>query len=276
MKRLALSLVTALLGLVLPSCLQIETTVHLNKDGSGTIVEEISFGAQMLAMMEQMAALGNPGESPLDDLTSEEKAKERATAMGEGVTFEKAEPLENNGAKGARVTYKFADINKITLSAGDSMQAVMPDAAGAAADAAKDADPVKFTYNDGKLVINVPQPEKEENEEAGPAGDAEEFENTEEGQNPEMEAMVKQMLGDMKIALRVVVEPGISETNATHRDGNTITLMEMNMGELLKNEDALKKLTGIDQSDPKGAMEALKGIPGVKVEANPEVEVTLN
>lgn len=88
-------------------------------------------------------------------------------------------------------------------------------------------------------------------------------------------AMMKQMCGDMKMSLKLAVEPGIGETNATHREGNTITLMEMNMGKIVENPDAMKKLGKMDpKQDPTVAMEALKGIDGIKVEAQKEVTVT--
>ena len=45
---------TDLAALALPSCLQQATTIHLNKDGSGTLVEETTLGAQASAMLEQM------------------------------------------------------------------------------------------------------------------------------------------------------------------------------------------------------------------------------
>ena len=51
MKRILLPFVSLLTALALPSCLQQATTIHLNKDGSGTIVEETTFGAQMAAML---------------------------------------------------------------------------------------------------------------------------------------------------------------------------------------------------------------------------------
>ena len=64
MKKTLLAMASALISLVLPGCFQNETTIHLNKDGSGTLVEETRLGGQMLAMMEQMSALG--GEQAAD------------------------------------------------------------------------------------------------------------------------------------------------------------------------------------------------------------------
>jgi hypothetical protein len=274
MKKTLLALTSVLMTLALPGCFQSETTIHLNKDGSGTLVEETRFGAQMLAMIGQMGAIGGDEKAaapdPMKDLMSAEKAKTRAANLGEGVTFVKAEPSEVGGAKGARVTYAFKDINKLKISAGDSMNALssMP---GAEEKADKNVEPILFSYAGGKLSIKPPQPKKPDAPEAG-AADA----PKPDMDSPEAMAMMKQMCGDMKMSLKLVVDSGIGETNATHREGNTITLVEMNMGKLVENPDAMKKLGKMDpKQDPTVAMEALKGIDGIKVETQKEVTVTV-
>ena len=271
MKKTLLALTSTLMVLALPGCFQSETTIHLNKDGSGTLVEETRFGAQMLEMIGQLGAIGGDDKAakpdPVKDLMSEEKAKTHAAKLGEGVTFVKAEPSELKGAKGARMTYAFKDINKLKISAGDSMNALssMP---GAEAKADKNVEPMVFNYAEGKLSIKMPQPKKPD------APDA--TVKRPEMDNPEAMAMMKQMCSDMKMSVKLVVEPGIGETNATHREGSTITLMEMNMGKLVENADAMKKLAKIDpKEDPTVAMEALKGIDGIKVETQKEVTVTV-
>ncbi len=92
MKRLFLASASALIALVLPGCLQSETTIHLNKDGSGTLVEQTTLGAQMMAMLDQMAAIGgDEGKDPMAEMFSAEKAKAKAATLGDGVTFEKVE-----------------------------------------------------------------------------------------------------------------------------------------------------------------------------------------
>lgn len=279
MKKFLLPMASALAALILPSCFQSETTIRLNKDGSGTLVEETKLGGQMLAMMDQMAAgFGGGGDQakndPVKEMFSEEKAKKRAAELGEGVTFEKSEPVEANGAKGARVTYKFKDINKLKVSTADSAKNMSPmgdmaDMPGAPK--AKKPEPISFAYADGKLTIKMPKPdaddakgeEKPSDEEAGMPG----------MDSPEAEAMMKQMFADMKMSLKVVIEPGIADSNATHKDGDTITLMEMNFGKLIENADAFKKLQKMDQKDPAAAMEALKGVEGVKFEVKEEITV---
>ncbi len=271
MKRIFLFLSAALAALSLTSCLQNETTIHLNKDGSGTLVEETTLGAQMMAMMDQMASFGggDAKKDPLADLFSDEKAKAKAAKLGEGVTLEKNEAIEKNGNKGARVTYHFADINKLKITTSEGMKDMSPmGAMGAEAPAAKVAKPINFKFADSSLTIVMPEQEKPDAAaDAKPAAE-------DKGESGEQEiAMMQQMMGDMKISLKLVVEPGIAETDATYRDGNSITLMEMEMGKLFENPEAVKKFGKIDKQDPAAAMELMKGIPGIKFEAKKEVTV---
>ena len=275
MKKYLLALTSALLALALPGFLQSETTIHFNKDGSGTLVEETLLGGQMLAMMEQMAALGggDAAADPLDEMFSKDKAKARAAQLGEGVEFEKSESVSKEGSKGARVTYRFKDINQLKVSPGDGMKDMSPMGAAPAAAAAKQPESIGFAYADGKLTIKMPSQDKADAAEGAesPAGEDAGLDMD----NPQAEAMMKQMMGDMKMSLKLVVEPGIAKTDATHADGNTITLMEMEMGKLLEKPDTLKKLGKVDQKNPAAAMEALKGIDGVKFEVKEEVTVEL-
>lgn len=273
MKNTLLTLASVLgITLVLASCFQNETTIHLNKDGSGTLIEETRLGAQTLAMFDQMAALGgeNASEDPVQQMFSEAKAKTRAAELGEGVAFEKSEAVNANGSKGARVTYRFKDINKLKISAGDSMKKMSPMGEGRAP-VAKKSQPIVFSYADGTLTVKMPQPAKPAALEI-PAGEGLDKPDMD---SPEGQAMMKQMLGDMTMSLKVVVESGIAETNATYPSGNTITLLEMDMAKLLENADTLKQLSKVDPKDSAAAMEALKGIKGVKFETQQAVTVKI-
>jgi|LakMenEpi03Aug12_release.lakeMendotaPanAssembly.Ray.scaffolds.fasta_scaffold201274_2 hypothetical protein len=272
MKRTIRLILAALTALALPSCFQQESTITLNKDGSGTLTEQMTLGAQALAMMAQIGALGGggePGADPLADMASEEKALERAKAYGEGVTVEKVEAIPG---KGVRRVFRFADINKVKFDANSNMMeglGEMPGAAEANAVAEK-ADPISFKYADGVLTVKLPQPEKPEapaveGSPDEPAGDV--------AGNPEMEAMMKEMMGDMRVSVKIVVPSGIEESTATFVDGNAVTLLEMDMGKILKDPENLKKLTAVDQNDPGAAMEAFKGVEGAKAEMKPEITI---
>lgn len=268
MKRYLLPLLSLFAIGSLSSCFQSETTLRLNKDGSGTLTEETAFGAQAVEMLTQLAAFGgDASKDPLADLVSEEKAKARAAQLGEGVTVEKTEAVNKNGGKGGRTTYHFADINKLKFSGEDAAKGVMPEMPGQPKPEVKKAEPITFKYEGGKLTIHMPEPPKAEK----PAGEA----PLPQEMGPDEEKQMKQMFADTKVSIKVVIEPGISESNAAHVDGNTITLTEIDFGKVMEKPGAMQKMMTLAKGNPDGAMEEMKKLDGVKVETQREIQVTV-
>ncbi|QTN34111.1 hypothetical protein HZ994_17905 [Akkermansiaceae bacterium] len=257
--KLALGLFAAL---ALPSCFQSETTITLNKDGSGTIVEETLLGAQMMAMMTQFAQPGQP--DPVAEMFKEEKARKKLATMGEGVEYVKTEMIDKDGRKGARIHYKFADINKISVSPGDAVDDMQEGDGEAPAEAGKDKDSAKFQYADGKLKIIVP-----------PADFDELNMDDAEGGDPQQMAMMKPMLAEMRVSMKLVIADGIAETNASYVDGNAITLMDVQVGKMLDHGDAIKKIAETAKTDMAAAKAEFAKLDGIKMETKDDVTVTL-
>ncbi|MGA0845362.1 MAG: hypothetical protein ACO3RV_02385 [Luteolibacter sp.] len=275
MKKHLIRLLAAATSLMLAACFQQETTITLEKDGSGTLVEETRIGAQMLGMVNQFGGgLGDEDQAaqdPLKDLMSEEKAKDRAKRLGEGVEFVKIEPVSVGAFKGARATYRFQNINDLRISTEDAMNQIGSAAPSVIDDIDADADDaVTFNFKDGVLKIQMGQPEEEE------AATETRVPEVPQGidQSAMME-MMKPMMADMKVSIRLVAAPGIAETDATYHDGDSITLMELDMNQLMKDPANFKKFSSIDQNKPNAGIDALKGIDGVKAESQPEVSVKL-
>ncbi|MFD0893164.1 hypothetical protein KBB96_17225 [Luteolibacter ambystomatis] len=276
MKKQILPLLATVGALTLTSCFQSETVIHLKKDGSGTIVEETSFGEQMKTMMAQMSALGgegaDKGKDPMAEMFSEEKGKKKAAALGEGVTFDKVEKVKLGDRDGYRVTYKFADINKVKFDPGDATESMKPPGADGEEeeDKAKKSDPITFTYASGNLTIHMPKPDPKAKKEGDDSKEEEE-----DPQAAQQEAMMKQMFADMKISVRLTADDGIAKTDATYNSGGTITLMEMDFGKLMKDPTAFKKLQKANPQTPEEIEATLKGVEGIKMESKPEVTATL-
>ena len=261
MKTRLLAIVSGLGVLLgLSGCLEVDQILTLNKDGSGTIVEETVLGAQMVAMMEMGAAQGAGGPDPMAKLYDEEQYKNKADAYGEGVEFVKLEKVQRNGGKGVKAHYKFADINTVVFEPGSGMDQMGDMAPG---ETKVDSQPLKFKYADGKLTITFPDPPEDEDAEL--PGDV---------ANPEM-AQMAAMFKDMRIGAKLVVAPGIAETNASNVEGDTITLMDVNFGKILENPDGMKVLQKLDMKDRKKMEAALKDVKGVKIETKKTVEVKL-
>jgi hypothetical protein len=278
MKRALPYLGAALVALFLPSCLEHTSTIKLNKDGSGTITEETLFSAEASAMMADMPA---GGENPAGKFSDAKKAAETAAKMGEGVTVEKAEEIKKDGRIGGRVVYKFKDINKVKFNFGGGMSDAGKDMGppGDAPDAGEapkhENKPITFTYKDGVLKLVNPDIKAAANGDAkkpdAEKGDAPD----EKKEEPDAQAMamMQQMFKDMRMTFKVEIADGIAETNASHVDGNVITLIDMPFGKLISDPANMKKLEAMKDSSPADAAAAFKDIPGLKIETKEEVTV---
>lgn len=253
--------ISSLVSFVLTGCLQNETTITLNKDGSGTIVEETMLGVQMMAMMNQFAQPGAP--DPIEEMFGEAKATARAGKMGEGVKYVRTEMIDKNGLKGARIQYAFEDINSLVLNPMAALSSLSYQAPAPAP--VKEVGTIRFTHASGSLKIILP-PSDFENLDL-PGKDME--------QTPEMEAMMMRMLADMRMTTRLVIAPGIGETNATHQDGDTITLFDVEIGKLMARRDELKQITELSKTDMPAARERFAKIDGVTIEMKEDVFVKL-
>lgn len=254
--KVALGLVIAL---ALPSCLQNETTVTLNKDGSGTVVDETFLGSKMLEMMTQFAQPGQP--DPVKEMFSEDKVKAKAAKMGEGVEYVKTEMIDQDGKKGARVHYRFSDINKLKVSpsgAVDDMNKQAPESEE------KEKKTVSFSYADGKLKVVTP-PTDFKDMDMGSEG----------AENPEMEAMMTEMMADMRLTLKLKAAGGIESTNATFTEGDTVTLFDVQVGKMFAQKDELKKIGETAKTDKEAAKVAFSKLNGMKIETKEDVTVTL-
>ncbi|MCX6868333.1 MAG: hypothetical protein NTV46_19430 [Verrucomicrobia bacterium] len=294
MKTLQLFLVPVAAAFALSGCLQNETTVRVKPDGSGTIVEETFLSAQMMAMLGGLGGLGGdqdkPAKDPLDEMFGQDKAKAKAAKLGDGVTLDKIEKIDKDGKKGARTTYKFADISKLKLltcyatsGMNEGMGGTPPDAAATEGTPApetgkKKGDPIRFQMANGKLTITMPRPDitsKDEAKDKAKDKPADETPLSDAADNAQGELMMKTLLADMKIAIRVVAETGIAATDASHVEGNTVTLMEMNFGDVVANPAAMKTLEKLKGKSPDEAAAALKGIKGVKVETKEKISIKM-
>ena len=85
--------------------------------------------------------------------------------------------------------------------------------------------------------------------------------------------MMSQMFKGMRIAIAIEVEGAIVETNATHRKGSRVTLMEMDFDKLLENQEKFKLFAESKPETFEETKALMKDLPGIKVEMNPEVQI---
>ncbi len=266
LRNLALSLLLPLLA----SCLQVETTVQVRTDGSGTVTERFLLSGEVAEMFAQMAP-----EGETFDLLDEAQLGEDAAKYGPGVSFLSAESLETDFGKGYIAVYSFSDVNSLRIDQDPGSK--VPEPPGATAEPATEP-PVHITFsmtgsNPSELTVHWPVEE---------GGSAETAAADDSGAAPEGEAaeaaeaeveMMKQFFKDMRMAMIVEVEGAITETNATHQDGSRVTLLDFNFGEILGDEESMKLMMSTEPqsiADMKAFAEAL---PGIKMEFEKEVKI---
>ena len=85
--------------------------------------------------------------------------------------------------------------------------------------------------------------------------------------------MAQKMFKDMKIRVVITVQGAITETNATHREGNEVTLMEMDFNALLANPEKFQKLASANSRRFEDMKDIVKDMPGMKVDLNETLEI---
>jgi hypothetical protein len=238
--RITIPLVLLVCLAPLAGCLQHETVVRLNHDGSGTIEETLTLGS-MLAGMIGMA--GEQAARP--GMFDERQLSRRAKSLGPGVRFVEARELGNGTAIGYRAVFAFDDINTVRLS--QDISPALPEALQTASRPGGTGDgDVTFSYELGRLTVNVPQGNLSE---GGP-------------DDPEEIRMVAGFLSDLRFNLTLQLPAPILQTTARHHADDAVTLAFLDFGRLMHDDRALVALMsaeGHSSPDEIAAMEATGG-----------------
>ncbi len=250
-------------------CIQSSTLVKVKADGSGTIEQQMLVGSSMMSMMEGMGGENrDPGQ-----MFDEASMREAAGKLGPGVRLVSHEPIERNGMKGARAVFEFDDVNtlKVDQSAG-LMGGGGGDPAGGDTGAGGFSLTLEKRGDDRVLTISTPEPP------AGEAAEPEEMPDitqTPPEVPPEALGMMKMMFQNLRITLAVEVDGKILRTNAEHRSGSRVTLLDVNFDELMKDEDSLKAMQGAMSGGgvPSDLQQELMKLKGVAV--NTERVITI-
>ena len=263
---------------ILAGCFQVKTVVRVNPDGSGTVEESMMLSRKFLSSMEEMVkGLGSEGDAKSEplDLFQPDKLKAEAPAMGEGVTYLSGEKAVTADYTGYVATYAFTDITRLKLN--------QQSAATGAGSGTAGSLPIMFRFTKGNpATLVVEQPKGKTTAAKGdltPPDAVQPGASTSPppappGQMPDGQAakMAELFMG-MKFELAIDINGTIVSTNATHRAGQRITLVDFDlsrMGDLLPRMEQLSRLNAGSFEESR---ELLKDLPGIKVEMNDKLTV---
>ena len=246
-------IVALLLTLIsLSGCINTETIVQLNADGSGRIVEKTLmsrlFVEQMAAMFKGMGDQlgGNTTDSPASkgpDLFSEASARKKTAQFGEGVSFVSSKKISDASWEGLESVYAFRDIRKVHLSERHQPSAT-PEADSPESDKGSQTTFGFARLPNGNSVLTVftpPLEKKEKLEEKLEEKDSEDSTDPAVASNPtpDMESF-KKMFEGFRIVSAIDVQGTVVRTTIPYQTGSRLTLLEIDFSQLLGNEASSK------------------------------------
>jgi hypothetical protein len=273
MKTISILCSLFFISFFLSGCIEVNTTIKVNADGSGTVEETVFMSNEIINMIKEFASsFDSTGTSEEFTLFKESELKEKAANLGEGVEYISGEKITEEGKEGYRAIYSFEDINKLTIDQDPTSR--IPD--NPEAQQKQPEEYLTFGFIKGtpsEVIINMPslQGETETEEEIS------ETESTDTSDSDSTDlTQLKYFLKDFGFSLKVQVDGTISSTNATYIEGSSITIFSIDFGELLENAEKLKQLEKSNFQNLQQVKDLLIDIPGIKIETNNPVNIKFN
>jgi hypothetical protein len=119
MKKFNQLLALVILSVLLAGCLQVETNIQVNKDGSGTINEKVLFSKTFVNMIKEFAQSFDDSTSTDSEKFSifkEEEIKADAKDYGEEVKYVSHKLISDEKWEGYQAIYSFDDISKVKIT----------------------------------------------------------------------------------------------------------------------------------------------------------------
>lgn len=271
MKNVKLFFLAILAAAFLSGCLQVDTKVNLNNDGSGTIEETVVIKSTVIDMMKEFAGAFDSTKTDEFEMFKESEVKEKASTFGEGVKYLSGEKIKIKGYEGFKAVYSFKDINKVKIN--PSPEDKVPFGDGLKSEEEKPIDDnLKFKFTKGNpstLVIDFPKPQmKDEVNSDSNYTEVEDSSFTQDAQQKIME-----MFDGMKINVSFNFNSPIKETDASFVDGDKITVMQVDFSEVIKHKDVLENLQKTKPETMEQFKEVVGDLPGIKIEFKDKVTI---
>jgi hypothetical protein len=275
---------TIITSLLLFGCIQADTVIRVNADGSGVIEETVKLSNSLLESlrnfskgMSESAAATAPdakeqpkAETPDPIQGMMKDAKIRETQYGPDVKFISATPVKGETASGYKAIYAFKDINKLRVNQNPENKTGLKPAEGNDK-APKKEEIIRFSFVRGPistLTVTMPETKPEQK----PVGE-EMLQQPKPVNDPAAAEMMKVIFKDMSIRVAIEINGAIIKTNATYQDKSTVTLVDMNFGKIIEDAKAFEKLNAAQPKTLAEMKELVKGMKGLKIEMNNPVVV---
>jgi hypothetical protein len=265
--------VLALLATWTIGCISVDSVVKVKADGTGTIEQTMLINGSAMGMMGMMGGQQGAADKAapkLDPATlfSNEKLAAEASNLGEGVTFLSSTPVTQGEMKGVKAVYAFKDFNTLKVST------ALPDLNEGSTEMKGKGEPLPMTLTrkGGNSIITLDMLDRLKKGAAAADAPAKSADTPE--MPKEMMAMLAPMFKDMRVAISLEPQGTLVRTNATHVQGQRITLFDVAFGEIFADPAGIEKLEKLGNNPSiEQIRTALKGMKGIKINEVDKLEV---
>jgi len=259
-------------ALLVAGCMNMVSTLTVRPDGSGTLTERFVLNADMARMIQGLASLDSTGTA--QDPFSEADIRAEADALP-GMHLQSFTRIDDTTGRGYEATYRFENLNDVPFDPGPD-DLLSDEDMGPTGDGPLDLmSAMRFEFTPGApatLTIHLPLDTAEVRPDAAMPG------ATPDDEDPPSEAemeMMRAMMANAGFRIAVTIDGEIVETNATHRDGATITLLEMDFGTLARDSTAFREMMRMSSgpAGPDASLDRLNAFPGMTIEPQETVTV---
>jgi len=256
--RLARLLVLLAVALASGACFQMTTVLNVSADGSGTITHRMVYSNQALAQLRQFAAFGGGRGATFDPL-SEQQARDMAASIGTGVTYVGSTPVTSPSGQGRESTYAFADVSQLRISTQPAAPGGLPIGAQALGTASESITFSLTREADGNAVLHIHVPEPNFLDALGSPAAASQI------------GMVKAMLAGAHMLLIAEPNGAVARTSSPYVDGQRVTLLEVDLDEVLKDDTLLPRLQAAKTQEEAKAI--VQAAPGLKINLDRDITI---
>ncbi|HKB13998.1 MAG TPA: hypothetical protein VKD69_25210 [Vicinamibacterales bacterium] len=257
--RLFRAALIGLAALAAGGCFQMTTVLKISGDGSGTINHRMIYSTQALAQLRQFAAFGGRGGgAPLDPL-SEDQFRNMAASIGPGVTYVSSELVTTPNGQGRDATFAFSDVSKLQIS---TQPAAPGNIAIAAGGLTTTSESITFSLTRepaGTTMLHIHVPEPNFLDALGSPAAANQI------------GMVKTLLAGAKVLLMAEPSGTLVRTSSPFVAGDRVTLLEVDLDEVLKDETLLPRLQAAKTQDEAKAI--IQAATGLKINLDRDITI---
>jgi hypothetical protein len=239
------------------ACFQSTAVLKINGDGGGTIEHRTLVTAAGLAQMRQLSGVFGGNDGARIEPFSEQEARDLVGKLGDGVTLQSTAPFKTAAGEGRTNVYAFRDINRLRFDEIMQMPGDTSVRAGGA-NAGPGQGQVRVDWartGEGNVLLTLHGPQPVPGKFGAVGGSAPPVEQL---------TLLRQTLAGLRVAVRVEPAGTLVRTSGRYVDGSVVTIFDLDLDELLKDDTVFTRLQSAKTSDELEAV--LKNTPGLKMD----------